>query len=82
MKLANLIFEPANKYIFRQGDDGDLMYIIVRGGCHVRIRRETMDGSFENPVVHTMYDGIQFGELALMQTSEKPKGLAATLMKQ
>jgi hypothetical protein len=42
------------------------MYIIVRGGCHVRIRRETSDGRIENPVVVTMYDGMQFGELALM----------------
>ena len=58
------------------------MYIIIKGGCHVRIKRETMDGHYENQVVHTMYDGIQFGELALMQATEKPKGLAATLMKQ
>lgn len=36
------------------------------GGCHVRIKRVDLDGKVENPVVHTMYDGVQFGELALM----------------
>jgi hypothetical protein len=58
LRLANLTFYESNQIIFNQGDEGDLMYIIIRGGCHVRIKRETMDGNIENPVVHTMYDGI------------------------
>lgn len=44
--------------IFNQGDVGDLMYIIMRGGVHVRIKRINIAGVFENPVVISLYDGL------------------------
>jgi hypothetical protein len=56
------------------------MYIIIRGGVNVRIRRVNLDGKIENPVVTAMYDGEKFGDLALMN-APKPKGLVATLLK-
>lgn len=36
-RLANIKFFPSNTVIFNQGDKGDLMYVILKGGCHVRI---------------------------------------------
>lgn len=53
------------------------MYVIIRGGCHVRIKRITNDGREENPVIVSIYDGIQFGELAFMSKPPITKGLAA-----
>ena len=45
------------------------MYIIIKGGVNVRIKRKNINGDIENPVVVTLYDGSQFGELALMHTT-------------
>jgi hypothetical protein len=49
------------------------MYIILRGGVHVRIKRNNIAGELENPVVVSLYDGLQFGELALMKVNDKSK---------
>lgn len=80
LKLAQILKHNEKEIVFNQGDEGDLMYIIIKGGCHVRIRRTNLDGSVENPVVASIYDGQWFGDLALMN-QQKPKGLTATLMK-
>lgn len=37
--LGTLQTYKSGEYIFHQGDKGDLMYIIIRGGCHVRIKK-------------------------------------------
>ena len=55
------------------------MYIIVEGGVNVRLRRYNIAHKEENPVVVSLYDGVQFGELSL-QTTYKPKGLLRTLV--
>jgi hypothetical protein len=33
------------------------MYIIIRGVCHVRVKREFDDGNERDVVVGTIYDG-------------------------
>lgn len=53
------------------------MYIILRGACHVRVQNSHME---EHPVVVTLYDGQQFGELALIDTKDnKSKVLKANV---
>lgn len=42
------------------------MYVIIKGSCHVRVRRTNIDGEVENPVVNTLYDGIHFGEISIL----------------
>lgn len=49
------------------------MYIIIKGAVHVRIKQEQPDGKITNPVVVTLYDGTQFGELALNAVEKKQK---------
>lgn len=71
LKLSKLNEFKTNTVIFNQGDVGDLMYIILRGGVHVRIKRINIAGEQENPVVVSLYDGLQFGELALMKVNDK-----------
>lgn len=46
------------------------MYVIIRGACHVRIKTVKPDGGEDNQVVATLYDGMQFGELALMNAKK------------
>jgi hypothetical protein len=33
------------------------MYVIIKGACHVRIKRINNEGKDDNPVVATLYDG-------------------------
>lgn len=54
------------------------MYVIIRGACHVRIKRMTPDGQEDSQVVATLYDGQQFGELALMN-NKKPDNIVKTV---
>jgi hypothetical protein len=42
------------------------MYIIIKGGCHVRVNRRDEEGNENNIIVATLYDGQSFGELSLM----------------
>ena len=37
MKLANILRKGRDEIIIRQGDEGDQMYIILKGACHVRV---------------------------------------------
>lgn len=54
------------------------MYIIIRGACHVRIKHIKQDGQENDLVVATLYDGMQFGELALMN-AKKPDNMIKSI---
>ena len=54
--------------VFKQGDFGDQMYIILQGSVNVKIDHKL--GSYtELKLVNVLYDGQHFGELAIMKTS-------------
>lgn len=57
--------------IFRQGDFGDLMYIILRGSVNVRIKKATIYGTVDDAIVAVLYDGAHFGEYAMLRTNQK-----------
>ena len=57
----------AGEVVFRQGDVGDLVYVIVKG--EVEAVREDPDG--EDQVLATMGEGEYFGEMALL--SDAPR---------
>jgi len=65
LRYTQLEHYECGKIIFNQGDVGDLMYVIIKGGCHVRIRVLNSMGEYEERVVTTLYDGINFGDIAL-----------------
>ena len=66
--LALETFGP-NESIFRQGDIGDKMYIILDGQCDISIRHEVDIGNGDiqaiKKVVATLVEGQHFGEKAL-----------------
>ncbi|CAD8156174.1 unnamed protein product [Paramecium pentaurelia] len=69
LKLSSLVFYKCGEYIFYEGDVGEQMYIILNGGCHVRIKNPHVAEC--NPIVSTLYTGQQFGELALIDPNTK-----------
>jgi len=66
LRNATLVSYPANTTIFKQGDVGELMYIILKGSVHVRTKKKTTYGSVENLIVNTLYDGLHFGDYAII----------------
>ena len=66
--------------IYRQGETGDFLYIVVRGSVKVKMQNKEFG---EIPlVINTLYDGDYFGELALFEESENlSKELAEELNK-
>ena len=55
--------------IFNQGDKGDKLYIILSGSVKVILKKQVFG---DDPiVVATLYDGQQFGELAIFTELDK-----------
>lgn len=57
--------------IFSQGDVGENMYVVIKGG--ITVKREGNEFGGQNIVVNSLYDGRQFGELALLNSINKEK---------
>ena len=64
--------------IFHQGDQGDLMFVILHGS--VTVKRESPDFGSDPVIVNTLHDGDSFGELTMFGTQIKgsPEGRTAT----
>jgi len=78
LKNGQLAYYPAGATIFKQGDFGDLMYIILRGAVNVRIMKPTPFGTIEDVIVAVLYDGSHFGEYAMMGTAQQNNKKRAT----
>ncbi len=65
---------PARHVLFRQGDIGDYMYIIIQGSVEVRLKSPEL-GNQEVPYI-TLYDGDHFGELGSIKSTQQQKALA------
>ena len=72
LKQSNLLEYGANEKIFSEGDYGDLMYIIVKGGVNIRLKRKLNFRDLEpiDIVVNSYYDGDHFGDLAMMSVKK------------
>lgn len=58
---------PANKTVFRKGDPGDNMMIVVNG--RIKITTTSMDGS--EMIINTILPGEVVGEIALLDGQER-----------
>ncbi len=58
---------PANKTVFRKGDPGDTMMIVVSG--RMKITTTSMDGS--EMIINTILPGEVVGEIALLDGQER-----------
>lgn len=64
-----LEYYPANRVIFKQGEQGDAMYIIKKG--QVRIYQGDDDKPYDQTILATLTDGSFFGEMALVNEQER-----------
>lgn len=72
LKQTSLIEYKANEKIFSEGDYGDLMYIIIKGGVNIRLKRKPLQKINEpyEIVINSLYDGDHFGDLAMMSVKK------------
>ena len=67
IRRAELVEYPSNTTIFRQGDYGDKMYVILRGSVNVIIHyNDPITGKPVSKTVAWMKDGSSFGEYAML----------------
>ncbi len=71
-KKITLEYYPANRIIFKEGDEGDAMYIIKKG--QIRIYRGDDDKPYDQTVLATLTDGSFFGEMALVNEAKRIAG--------
>lgn len=64
-----LEYYPANRQIFKQGEQGEAMYIIKKG--QVRIYQGDDDKPYDQTILATLSDGSFFGEMALVNEEER-----------
>ncbi|CAG9321215.1 unnamed protein product [Blepharisma stoltei] len=64
LKIANFVEFRPGEIVFRQGDSGDMMYVILNGS--ISIEKKSSEFGNKEIVVNSLYDGKQFGELALI----------------
>jgi len=68
-----LMYYPANYQLFKEGDEGDALYILKRGQVH--IYHEPKDASELPKKIADINDKGFFGEMALV--SDQPRNAAA-----
>ncbi len=56
----------ANTVIFREGDDGDELLIILAGCVRISINVRRTDGSIGSGTINMLYTGQSFGEMVLL----------------
>ena len=73
LKEAALVSYKKGETIFKMGDYGDLMYIILYGTCLVKIPQKTLNPG-QLITVASLSDGSHFGELAMMGAKTRKQG--------
>jgi CRP-like cAMP-binding protein/tetratricopeptide (TPR) repeat protein len=63
LRIGTHLQVPRNQYIFRQGDLGSQVYVVLHGS--VSVWRHAAEYGSEPLIVHTLYEGDSFGELSL-----------------
>lgn len=65
--------KKAGTILFKDGDYGDLMYVIIKGSVSVRKLKPNLQGKIENCYLASLGDGIHFGALAMMSIQRKKR---------
>lgn len=67
LKRSSLVKHPRGKVVFRQGDYGDKMYILLKGSVNVVINMpDKFTGEIKRKTVAWMRDGESFGEYSML----------------
>ena len=69
--VIQLTIMSPSTIVFREGETGDLFYIILTGSVDVKVNLKDARGKMHNTKIATLKEGTQFGELALMKGQGK-----------
>ena len=75
IKSAKFFMYKPGDIVFREGDIGDLFYIILKGSVNIRNRMKNPEGNEEDLLTGSIYEGNSFGDIDLTET-KKNKELA------
>ena len=70
IKNAKFFLYKTGDIVFREGDIGDLLYVILKGSVNVRNRMKNPEGNEEDLLVACIYQGNSFGDIALTGTKK------------
>ncbi|KAK1941082.1 cGMP-dependent protein kinase 1 [Phytophthora citrophthora] len=65
--VVDFLTLPAGACVFREGEVGDLFYIIFSGSADVNINSKDFKGNLQMTKLVNLTEGAHFGELALMK---------------
>lgn len=82
LNISALIKKNSNEILFKQGDFGDFLYVIVKGSVNVIVNSRNKNGEYNENIVASLYDGSSFGELAMMGANRNTKELKIDLISQ
>ncbi|HLL52169.1 MAG TPA: cyclic nucleotide-binding domain-containing protein [Myxococcaceae bacterium] len=71
---AEIVVVPAGRYIFRQGDQSDEMYLLARGAAFILVEGE---GGEKEKVVDELSNGAIFGEIAMLAGERRSDSVRA-----
>ncbi|KAL3663755.1 hypothetical protein V7S43_011170 [Phytophthora oleae] len=66
-EVVDFLTLPAGACVFREGEVGDLFYIIFSGSADVNINSKDFKGNLQMTKLVNLTEGAHFGELALMK---------------
>lgn len=64
--ICKAVRVPADRTIFKEGDDGDELYVIHEGSVRVLLNTRTAAGTITTSTINMLYPGQCFGELVLL----------------
>ncbi len=67
----------ANGVIFREGDSGVELFVVLEGGVHVMINTRRPDGSVGLSTINSLFNGQCFGETALLSRAPRSATVVA-----
>ena len=70
IKNAKFFMYKSGDIVFKEGDIGDLLYIILKGSVNVRNRMKNPEGNEEDLLIASIYEGNSFGDIDFTETKK------------
>lgn len=75
--ICRAVRVAAGGVIFREGDSGVELFVVLEGGVHVMINTRRPDGSVSLSTINSLYNGQCFGETALLSRAPRSATVVA-----
>lgn len=68
---------PAGKEVFKEGDEGDELYVIHEGSVRIMLSTRRPDGNVVPSTINMLYSGQCFGEMILLNSATRSATVVA-----